>query len=120
MTTPSTPANNSTDATGYGDIVTKIIKHLVSSGGIDNEGKPLPIYYTKDECPPLPPTKVRHRGDKIDQRGRVSALCFPKPRAIDMKRATWVMRDEAVTCRNCLAIINARAQQPNTQAQRAA
>ena len=87
---------------------------LASSGGIDNEGKPLPIYYTKDECPPLPPTKVRHRGDKIDQRGRVSALCFPKPRAIDMKRATWVMRDEAVTCRNCLAIINARAQQPNT------
>lgn len=29
MTTPSTTASNSTDATGYGDIVTKIIKHLV-------------------------------------------------------------------------------------------
>jgi hypothetical protein len=60
------------------------------------------------ECPPLPPTRMRHRGDKIDSKGRVSALCFPKPRAIDMKRATWVMSDGAVTCPKCMAMIAAK------------
>lgn len=59
-------------------------------------------------CPPLPPKRVRHRGDKINQRGGVSALCFSKPRAIDMKRATWVMNDDAVTCPKCRALILAR------------
>lgn len=65
------------------------------------------------DCPPLPPTRVRHRGAAIDERGRVSALCFPKPRAIDMKRATWVMSDEAVTCPKCKALILARDKTPN-------
>ena len=66
-----------------------------------------------DTCPPLPPTRMRHRGDKIDPRGRVSALCFPKPRAIDMKRATWVMTDDAVTCPKCRALIAERSKPPN-------
>lgn len=57
---------------------------------------------------PLPPTRVRHRGDKINSRGRVSALCFATPRAIDMTRATWVMSDDAVTCPKCRALINSR------------
>lgn len=61
-----------------------------------------------NDCPPLPPTRMYHRGDKIDARGRVSALCFPKPRAIDMKRATWTMQDGAVTCLKCKALIDAR------------
>lgn len=68
---------------------------------------------TTDDCPPLVPTRVRHRGDKIDPKGRVSALCYPKPRAIDMKRATWVMTDEAVTCPKCLALIRGRSKTPN-------
>lgn len=63
----------------------------------------------------LPPIRVRHRGDKIDQRGRVSALCFSKPRAIDMKRATWVMSDEKVTCQKCLALITARKDSKNAE-----
>lgn len=61
------------------------------------------------ECPPLPPTRMRHRGDQIDARGRVSALCFQTPRAINMKRATWVMTDDGVTCPKCLALISRRA-----------
>ncbi len=65
------------------------------------------------ECPPLPPTRMRHRGDKINAQGRVSALCFPNPRAIDMKRATWVMNDDAVTCPKCRALIEARGKTPN-------
>lgn len=68
---------------------------------------------------PLPPKRVRHRGDKIDQKGRVSALCFPTPRAIDMKRATWVMSDEAVTCPKCRALIDARSKTPNVAVERA-
>ena len=60
--------------------------------------------------PQLPPVRVRHRGDKINAQGGVSSLCFPKPRAIDMKHATWVMSDSAVTCPKCLALIAARAE----------
>ena len=67
------------------------------------------------ECPPLPPTRVRHRGAQIDHRGRVSALCFSPARAIDMKRATWVMNDDAVTCQKCRALILARHEPPNAE-----
>lgn len=49
--------------------------------------------------------RIYHRGSLINPRGGVSALCFAKPRAIDMKRATWTNRDEAVTCPKCLALI---------------
>lgn len=63
---------------------------------------------------PLPePTRVRHRGDKINAKGGVSALCFPKPRAINMNLATWVMSDEATTCPKCRALIEARSKTPN-------
>ncbi len=52
----------------------------------------------------MPPTRMRHRGDKINDKGRVSALCFPTPRAIDMKRATewptWTPRVRGVP-RHC-------------------
>ena len=65
---------------------------------------------TELECPPLPPTRTRHRADKIDPRGRVSALCFPQPRAIDMKRASWTTSDSGVTCPKCRALIAARPQ----------
>lgn len=67
------------------------------------------------ECPPLPPARVRHRGHKIDMKGRVSALCFSRPRAIDLQRATWVMRDDGVTCPKCRALIEARNKTPNAE-----
>ena len=66
----------------------------------------------------LPPTRTRHRGNKINAKGRVSALCFQRPRAIDMKRATWVMSDDAVTCPKCRALIDARSMTPNDEAKR--
>ncbi len=47
--------------------------------------------------------KPIHRGALINQRGGVSALCFVRPRAINLKSATWTNRDEAVTCKKCLA-----------------
>lgn len=60
------------------------------------------------DCPPLPPTRMRHRADKIDPRGRVSALCFKQPRAIDMKRASWTTSNSGVTCPKCLERIAGR------------
>ena len=60
-------------------------------------------------CPPLPPTRMRHRGNKINAQGRVSALCFPTPRAINMKRESWALTDDGVTCPKCLALIRDRA-----------
>ena len=57
------------------------------------------------EMPPLPPTRMYHRADKIDARGRVSALCFGRPRAIDMRRASWTLTDAGVTCPKCLALL---------------
>lgn len=60
----------------------------------------------------FPNQRIYHRGSLINQRGGVSALCFSKPRAINLKQAMWTNRDEAVTCPKCLAIIKARAQTP--------
>lgn len=60
------------------------------------------------DCPPLPPTRPYHRGTLINQRGGVSVLCFASPRAINLKRASWTNRDEAVTCPKCLALMRLR------------
>ncbi len=40
------------------------------------------------------------RGD-----GAVSALCFQKPRAIDLNRAIWTNEARRVTCKKCRAIL---------------
>lgn len=47
--------------------------------------------------------KIIHRADKIAQNGDVSALCFETPRPINLKRATWTIVDDLVTCTNCRA-----------------
>lgn len=56
--------------------------------------------------------RVVHRGGWVNSKGQVSALCFKRPRAIDMKRATWVGHDDAVTCPKCVAVIAARSPAP--------
>lgn len=53
--------------------------------------------------------KIYHRGDKVDPKGNVSALCFAAPRPIDLRRALWTNRDEAVTCQKCRRLIAARS-----------
>jgi len=53
-----------------------------------------------------PLKKVYHRAMFVDPDGNVSALCFRTPRAIDLKKALWTNRDEAVTCPSCKAAIN--------------
>ena len=49
--------------------------------------------------------KTIHMADKVNERGGVSAKCFERPRAIDLKRSTWTLRLEAITCRKCLRTI---------------
>lgn len=51
--------------------------------------------------------RTYHLAHKISARG-VSALCFDKPRAIDMKRASWTTQASAVTCKKCLTKIAQR------------
>lgn len=48
-----------------------------------------------------------HFAKHFSERG-VSALGFPKPRAIDLKRAAWTIRASAVTCEKCLKILKER------------
>ena len=56
-----------------------------------------------------PKPRICHKGVRVRSDGAVSALCFKRPRAINMKIATWVYRDEAVTCPRCLeALRNVR------------
>lgn len=47
--------------------------------------------------------KTVHKAHLVSEKGDVSPLCAPEPRAIDLKRATWTIRWEAVTCKKCLA-----------------
>jgi hypothetical protein len=49
--------------------------------------------------------KPIHKAAKMNDKGQVSALCAEKPRAISLKVATWTLRNEAVTCKKCLAKI---------------
>ena len=72
------------------------------------------------DCPPLPPTRMYHRGDKVDQQGRVSALCFKTPRPIDMRRASWTLADAFVTCPKCAALIRERRKAHNVGGNRLA
>ena len=51
--------------------------------------------------------KVYHRASKIASNGDVSALCYAKPRRINLARESWTLIDSAVTCPKCRALIDA-------------
>lgn len=48
--------------------------------------------------------KIIHRADKVSEKG-VSALCYKKPRAINLRSATWTFVDRLVTCPKCKGLI---------------
>ncbi len=50
--------------------------------------------------------KIIHFIGKIRSDGAVSALCFDKPRKINLNSALWTNRKEAVTCPKCIKILN--------------
>jgi len=47
--------------------------------------------------------RIVHLAGSVSPCGDVSAVCFKKPRPIDMKRATWTTSTDLVTCKRCLA-----------------
>jgi hypothetical protein len=53
------------------------------------------------EKPPKLPEKLRHFAALIGPTGAVSAACFKKPHAINLKRESWSNRPGAVTCAGC-------------------
>ena len=48
-----------------------------------------------------PNPKIYHFACAINDNGDVSALCFLRPRAINLKVALWTNRVGAVTCPRC-------------------
>jgi hypothetical protein len=62
--------------------------------------KPKPFDPTKPAQP-----NVRHKAKYMDGHGNTSALCFAKPRAVDLSRETAVLVDGNVTCPKCLALM---------------
>ncbi len=51
---------------------------------------------------PYRDNKKYHKAALFGPGGRVSALCFRSPRAINLNLALWTICDEAVTCPKCL------------------
>ena len=51
--------------------------------------------------------KTYHMAHLVGNHGEMSALCFASPRAIDLGKASWTLRREAVTCGKCRAAIRA-------------
>ena len=51
--------------------------------------------------------KIYHKAKKVNAKGQVSALCFMSDRPIDLTKASWTNRNEAVTCQKCLKLITA-------------
>lgn len=51
--------------------------------------------------------KTVHRAVENINSGYVSALCFKRPRRIDINKSVWTYRDEDVSCAKCLAEIAA-------------
>lgn len=43
-----------------------------------------------------------HFPDLVNSKGGVSALCFNKPRSINLTQALWAFDPAAVTCKKCL------------------
>jgi hypothetical protein len=50
---------------------------------------------------PCHDVKIWHKAHMINNHGRVSALCFVRPRAIALNQR-WTIDERAVTCKRCL------------------
>lgn len=59
--------------------------------------------------------KPVHRAKHLGPSGQVSPLCAKTLRALDLTRATWTLRDDAVTCPRCLAALAAAPARGGTE-----
>ncbi len=53
-------------------------------------------------------TKIVHRAKHLHPDGSVSPLCATSTRAINTRRASWTLRDDAVTCKRCLSCLKTK------------
>lgn len=60
--------------------------------------------------------KPIHLARQVGPSGDVSAACYARPRAIDLTRAGWTLRHEAVTCPRCKRIANCPSERPRRTA----
>jgi hypothetical protein len=56
--------------------------------------------------------KTYHMAAKVNDKGDVSALCYTKPRAIDLRKQSWTVRPDAVTCPRCRRVLNQQKPDP--------
>ena len=68
-----------------------------------------PLPHGVDPFPDVPGLDRRkyHMAAHFLDDGSVSALCFRRPRAINLRRALWTIRKSAVTCPKCLRKLKA-------------
>ena len=57
----------------------------------------------------MPRAKRIHKAAQVNPSGQVSALCYKTPRAINLRRESWTLLDDAVTCKRCRAILKTHA-----------
>lgn len=48
-------------------------------------------------------TKIVHSAKHVNENGDVSALCYNRPRKINLAKANWTLRADLVTCPKCKA-----------------
>ena len=48
---------------------------------------------------------IYHFADLVNQSGDVSALCYKRPRKINLEITKWTIVESDVTCKKCLCLI---------------
>ncbi len=59
----------------------------------------------RSDYDPYHDNKKYHLAKLWSTKGDVSPLCAKTPRKIDLRKESWTLRPEAVTCKRCLAAI---------------
>lgn len=60
-------------------------------------------------------TRMIHMASKVNATGDVSALCFDRPRVINLEKESWSFLVMAVTCQKCLSKIMLRTKYGETE-----
>lgn len=47
------------------------------------------------------PPKIVHLAEAVDQHGHITATCYKTRRRIDLRKASWTMSREDVSCPKC-------------------
>lgn len=59
--------------------------------------------------------KLYHYAGKVREDGAISALCYTTPHPINLKRSSWTLSEDYVTCPRCRKTLREAAlrRQPN-------